>query len=254
PSASSTSSRPEGSLWIETAPLAMMYIPSPGSPCTKTDSPATYSRRWRRRWSAVSSRRVRSSKSGMPRRTFSSPSSDPPSTFFQRLLMAGGRSYGAGERGGVGDGGAKVRRPPRACTARPEGGSALSRRPVRQDYDERGPLAGAALEAEVAVVALRHDLVGEGEAEAGALPARLRREERLEDAVRRLRADAGPVVGDADLDAAARPPRGDGDGGAVVRARLPRPLQDGVEGVGEEVDEDAAEVLRDEGDRPRLGG
>src|SRR5687767_12418330 len=73
------------------------------------------------------------------------------------------------------------------------------RRPgaLRERDDELRELSGGRLHPQGALVPLHHDLVAEGEPEPRALAGGLRREEGIEDALRVLRLDAGPVVADA---------------------------------------------------------
>src|SRR4051794_29557245 len=87
--------------------------------------------------------------------------------------------------------------------------------PHRNDDPERGSRADLALDHDAAAVPV-DDAVDNREAEAGALADVLGREERIEDLRDHVGRDAGPVVGDGDLDVVRLLPGGDADRAAAV--------------------------------------
>lgn len=117
----------------------------------------------------------------------------------------------------------------------------LRRAPGDRD-DELRELARLALGAQLSVVLLRDDLVADREAEPRPLAGRLRREEGAEELVGDVVPEARAVVANPDLHAVADGPCPERDLPFVVAAGGAHLLADGVAGVGDDVQEDAAHV------------
>jgi hypothetical protein len=112
-----------------------------------------------------------------------------------------------------------------------------------QHDDELGELAALGVDRQAAAVLLDDDVVTDGEAEAGALPGRLGREEGLEDTRPHLVGEAVAVVSNPELDrAVARRARPDREASDPVGASLA--VVGGVAGVVRDVEERAHQVLR----------
>src|SRR6516164_7227542 len=89
-----------------------------------------------------------------------------------------------------------------------------------QAHGELSERARLALDLDAAAVLLRHDVIADGEAEAGALSRRLRAEERLEQPVPDFSRNADAVVAHSDLCRVAQITRRDREGGFEVSFRL----------------------------------
>lgn len=120
--------------------------------------------------------------------------------------------------------------------------------------DEFGELTGGGVYLQAAAMLLHDDVVTDGEAEAGAFAGGLGGEEGIEDFGAYFRWDARAVVAEADLDGIAMIDGGDAQDGRVAGAELLELVVDGVAGVVEDVEEDAAEILGDAVELAGVGG
>src|SRR5213593_1646658 len=119
------------------------------------------------------------------------------------------------------------------------------------DHAEHAALARPALHLDAAAV-IGRDTLGDGQAEAGALPLRLGREERIEDPPENLVWDPRPLVLELHLDVVTEGARADGETAAAVHRLEP------VRGDAEEhltdlplVDDGHRQVARELGDELR---
>ena len=116
---------------------------------------------------------------------------------------------------------------------------------ARQADGEFGELADPAVDRDRAAMLLGDDVIADREAQPGALAGRLRREERLEQLVAQLGANAGAVVAHRDLDRIAEVPRRHLEGRLELRiGRRLAPLVRGVEAVAEQVEKHPRHILR----------